>query len=94
MNAHARIIDRRDDQSENLFSDVDPLRRYRKISQFTEELTDLCRKHGVAIVGGRVEQLDVSWKGPDAEQWEQYAINEDDFLVRGFWNQHSREAAR
>lgn len=77
-----------------LFSDVDPLRRYRQTNDFTRELTELCRKHGVAVVGGRIEQIDLDWKEPDAEQWEQYAVNEDDFLVRGFWNQHAKAVVR
>ncbi len=63
--------------------------RCRHTNEFTRALTELSRKFGIAIVGGQLEALDLAWNGPDAEKWEQYAINEDNFLVRGFWNQHS-----
>jgi FPC/CPF motif-containing protein YcgG len=76
------------------FSAVEPMARHRLTTEFTRELTDLCRKHAVAIDGGRLESLDLNWNGPDAEKWEQYALNEDDFLVRGFWNQHPRAIVR
>jgi hypothetical protein len=71
-----------------MFSEVGAMERYRMVNDFTRELTELCRRHGVAIDGGWLVPLDMEWKGPDAEKWEQYAINEDDGLVRGFWNQH------
>lgn len=67
---------------------ADPTQRYRLLNDFTRELTDLCRKHGVAIYGGQLIPMNMDWHGPDAEKWEQYALNEDDFLVKGFWNQH------
>lgn len=69
-------------------SEVDPTRRYRLVNSFTCELTELSRKFGLAIYGGRVERMDIGWRNSDAEMWEQYALNEDDVLVRGFWNQH------
>ena len=85
MSGNLATLERRNADT-GLFSDVDPLGRYRQTNDFTRELTDLCRKHGIAISGARIERLDLDWKGPDAEQWEQYAVNEDDFLMRGFWN--------
>jgi hypothetical protein len=69
-----------------MLSDVPPSRRYRKMSEFTRELDTLTRKYGLALYGARVEPIDLSWDGPDAEKWEQYALNEDDVLVRGFWD--------
>lgn len=55
-------------------------------NDFTRALTDLCFQHGVAIEGGTVVPFNMAWNGPDAEKWEQYAID-GDALVRGFWNQ-------
>ncbi len=69
-------------------SEVDATRRYRLVNDFTRDLTELCRKYGLAIYGGKVERMDIGWRNHDAEIWEQYALNEDDVLVRGFWNQH------
>jgi hypothetical protein len=60
-----------------LFSDVPTSQRCRQTNEFTNALTELSRKYGVAIVGGQIEPINVSWNGPDAEKWEQYAINED-----------------
>lgn len=77
-----------------MLSDIDPRKRVRIVNEFTRDLTELSRKHGLAIVGGYVVSLDMAWNGPDAEKWEQYALNEDDFLVRGFWNQHPRVIER
>ena len=80
--------------NEQTFSDADPMQRYRLLNDFTRDLTELCRKHGIAISGAQIEPIDLDWNGADAEKWEQYAINEDDFLVRGFWNQHSKAVVR
>jgi hypothetical protein len=58
------------------------------VSPFTRALTALCQEHGVAIHGGYVAEIDMTWSGPDAEKWEQYAIDSDGaLLLRGFWNQ-------
>jgi hypothetical protein len=57
------------------------------VTAFTSALTAVCLEHGVAIDGGRVVQMDMTWSGPDAEKWEQYAVDSDGALVRGFWNQ-------
>lgn len=57
------------------------------VNAFTQALTDLCREHGVAIEGGVVVPMDMSWNGPDAEKWEQYATDDSGALLRGFWNQ-------
>lgn len=54
---------------------------------FTAALTALCQEHGVAIHGGTVAPLDAAWNGPDAERWEQYAVDDTGALLRGFWNQ-------
>ena len=82
------------DGRDGMFSEIDPMQRYRLINDFTRELTELCCKHGVAIYGGQLAPLDLQWDGPDAEKWEQYALNEDDTLVRGFWNQHPTAVER
>ncbi len=80
--------------NEQAFSDADPMQRYRLLNDFTRDLTELCRKYGIAISGAQIESIDLDWNGADAEKWEQYAINEDDFLVRGFWNQHPKAVVR
>jgi hypothetical protein len=77
-----------------VLSDADPMDRYRPLNAFTHDLTALCGKYGVAIEGGRLELINIHWNNVDAEKWEQYAINEDDFLVRGFWNQHAKAIVR
>jgi hypothetical protein len=78
----------------HMLSDVPPGRRYRKMNDFTRELDALTRRYGLAMYGARIEPIDLSWDGPDAEKWEQYALNEDDVLVRGFWDATSAEASR
>jgi hypothetical protein len=58
----------------------------RTTNEFTRALTDLCFQYGVAIEGGTILQMDMGWDGPDAEKWEQYALD-GNAIVRGFWNQ-------
>jgi hypothetical protein len=53
-------------------------------TDFTRELTDLCRKHGVGIEGGHVWEMDSKDTGPDADINPEYAINEEGYLVRTF----------
>ena len=55
-------------------------------NDFTRELDELTRKYGVVLVGARVEPIDLSWNGPDAEKWAQYAVTENGRLERGFWD--------
>lgn len=55
-------------------------------NDFTRALDELTRKYGVALVGARVEPIDLSWDGPDAEKWAQYAVRDDGRLERGFWD--------
>ena len=54
-------------------------------SDLTRELDAISRKYGIAIVGGRIQPIDMSWDAPDAEQWAQYGLTSDGSLVRGFW---------
>lgn len=75
-------------------SSVPVAERCRQTNEFTRALTELSRKYGIVVVGGQLEPISLEWDGPDAEKWEQYAINEDNFLVRGFWNQHVTASAR
>jgi len=66
----------------------------RSTTAFTRALTALCLEHGAAIDGGHVVQMDMTWNGPDAEKWEQYAVDSDGALLRGFWNQDSKVSER
>lgn len=75
-------------------TEVDPLKRHRTMTHFTLALDKLSREHGFVIEGGYVRSIDLNWRACDAEQWEQYALNEDNFLVRGFWNHHLRSTSR
>ena len=77
-----------------LLSNVPHSKRHRKMNEFTRELDALTRRHGLALYGAHVEPIDLSWNGPDAEKWEQYALNEDDVLVRGFWDAKASEAGQ
>ena len=53
-------------------------------TDFTRELTELCRRHAVGIEGGRVWGMDAAWKAPDADASAEYAIDADGGLVRTF----------
>jgi hypothetical protein len=53
-------------------------------TDFTRELTDLCRRHGIGIEGGHIWEMDTKDTGPDADANAEYAINEDGYLVRTF----------
>jgi hypothetical protein len=62
-----------------------------RTSDFTRDLDELSRKHGLVLVGARVAPIDLSWNGPDAEKWAQYAITDAGILERGFWDARLRE---
>lgn len=73
------------DATSNLLSKVPHDKRHREMNEFTKELDALTLRYGLALYGARAVPIDLAWDGPDAEKWERYALNEDDVLVRGFW---------